>query len=71
VALEGLGGNFVSSTDHYATAMHLLARKNYDTREATPEEVAQAQVHATLALVNVAGRLLAELAKIREHISGA
>jgi hypothetical protein len=85
VALEELGGNFVRSTDHYATAVDLLARKHTghsltragrstvdaDTRPPTPEEVAQVQVHATLALVNVAGELVAELAMIREHLPRA
>ena len=75
----------MSSTDHYATAVNLLARKetvplggmpqlgrssvdDY-TRPPTPEEIAQAQVHATLALVNVAGKLHAELTMLREHLS--
>jgi hypothetical protein len=91
VALERLGGSFVSS--HYATAVNLLAMEeteslggmhgldrssaafdtrldDLDTRPPTPEEVARAQAHATLALVNVAEKLLAELTMLRQHLTG-
>ena len=41
-----------------------------EDRPPTPEEIAQAQVHATLALVNVANGLLHELSVLRQHLSG-
>ena len=42
-----------------------------EDRPPTPEEIAQAQVHATLALVNVANGLLHELSVLRQHLSGS
>ena len=71
----------MSSTDHYETAETLLQRKHVrfgphgtlgppEDRPPTPEEIAQEQVHATLALVNVANGLLHELSVLRQHLSG-
>ena len=61
---------------HYARAKYLVGRKakrvgprlpGGQLREATSEEVAQAQVHATLALVDVMRELLSELAAGRQR----
>jgi hypothetical protein len=41
------------------------------SRPPTAEEIAQARAHATLALVSVAKKLLAELAALRQHLSGS
>jgi len=38
-------------------------------RDATDQEIAQAQVHATLALVDVMRELLSELAAVRQRDS--
>jgi hypothetical protein len=65
---------------HYAKAKYLVGRKGKRTgpriyggqeREATDQEIAQAQVHATLALVDVMRDLLAELAAGRQSESGS
>ena len=59
---------------HYARAKYLVGRKDkrtgprlYGLRDATSEEIAQAQVHATLALVDVMRELLSELAAERQR----
>jgi hypothetical protein len=63
---------------HYARAKYLVGRKDKragrripgdQLRDATGEEIAQAQVHATLALVDVMKELLAELAAGRQRDS--
>ena len=63
---------------HYARAKYLVGRKDKraggripggQVREATGEEIAQAQVHATLALVDVMRELLSELAAERQRDS--
>jgi len=53
---------------HYARAKYLVGRKAKrkgpgvpGLRDATDQEIAQAQVHATLALVDVMKELLSEL----------
>jgi hypothetical protein len=68
----------VASQDesHYARAKHLVGRKDKrvgprlpggQRREATDQEIAQAQVHATLALVDVMRELLDEIAAGRQR----
>jgi hypothetical protein len=61
---------------HYARAKYLVGRKDKrvgrripggQLREATDEEIAQAQVHATLALVDVMRELLSELVAERQR----
>jgi hypothetical protein len=61
---------------HYARAKHLVGRKVkgtgprlYGHRDATDQEIAQAQVHATLALVDVMRELLSELVAGRQRES--
>ena len=63
---------------HYARAKYLVGRKakkagpripGSQVREATAEEIAQAQVHATLALVDVMRELLSEIAAGRQRDS--
>lgn len=63
---------------HYARARYLVGRKAKGTgrrlpggqlRDATDEEIAQAQVHATLALVDVMRELLSELVSGRQRDS--
>lgn len=62
---------------HYARAKYLVGRKAKGAdrlhggglREATDEEIAQAQVHATLALVDVMRELVSELAAERHSDS--
>ena len=61
---------------HYAKAKYLVGRKpkgprlpGGHVRDATDQEVAQAQVHATLALVDVMRELLSELAAVRQRDS--
>lgn len=63
---------------HYARAKYLVGRKGKrygprnpggQLRDATGEEIAQAQVHATLALVDVMRELLSELATERHRDS--
>ena len=63
---------------HYAKAKYLVGRKTKRTgpsipggqlREATDVEIAQAQVHATLALVDVMRELVSELVAGRERDS--
>jgi hypothetical protein len=63
---------------HYARAKYLVGRKDKGAgrripgghvRDATDQEVAQAQVHATLALVDVMRELLSELAAVRQRDS--
>jgi hypothetical protein len=74
----------VSSTDHYRAAEYLLEEKrsgvaprssqrppDLGSKPPTAEEVVQAQAHATLALVDVAEKLLAELVTLRQHLSGS
>jgi hypothetical protein len=68
----------VNNTDHYAEAERWLQRqrkyryeRDDETRPPTPEEIALAQAHATLALADVAGKLLVELAALRQHLSGS
>lgn len=65
---------------HYGEAEHLVGDKDRDSglrpadrhmRAALNEEVAQAQVHATLALVDVMRELLSELAAWRQRDSGS
>jgi hypothetical protein len=64
---------------HYARAKYLVGRKakragripGGQLRDATSEEIAQAQVHATLALVDVMRELLSELAAGRQRDSGS
>jgi hypothetical protein len=54
--------------------VHPLTRLGHNQpvmRPPTPQEIAQAQAHATLALVNVAEKLLAELVALRQHLSGS
>jgi hypothetical protein len=70
----------VTSTEHYQAAEKLLQRKPLhhgpvgldvpEDRPPTPEEVAQARAHATLALVNVTEGLLHELSTLRQHLAG-
>jgi hypothetical protein len=70
----------MTSTEHYQTAEKLMQRKALrhnpvgleppEDRPPTPEEIAQAQVHATLSLVNVTEGLLHELSTLRQHLSG-
>ena len=64
---------------HYAKAKYLVGRKGKrighripggQVREATDQEIAQAQVHATLALVDVMRELLSELTAGRQRESG-
>jgi hypothetical protein len=68
----------VASRDesHYAKAKYLVGRKakhggprHPGQRDATGEEIAQAQVHATLALVDVMRELLSELVAERQRDS--
>ena len=70
----------VASQDesHYARAKYLVGRKakRYGPRDpggqlraATDQEIAQAQVHATLALVDVMTELLSELVAARQRES--
>jgi hypothetical protein len=63
---------------HYARAKYLVGRKakrvgprlpGGQLRDATDEEIAQAQVHATLALVDVMRELLSELTAGRQRDS--
>ena len=63
---------------HYARVKYLVGRKDKHVRsripggqlrEATDAEIAQAQVHATLALVDVMRELLSELAAERQRDS--
>jgi hypothetical protein len=73
----------VSGDDHYAAAEALLRRKAGGSvrvesrhspdrsRPPTADEIAQAQAHAMLALVNVAEQLLAELAMLREQLTAS
>lgn len=65
---------------HYARAKYLVGLKAKHTgprlpggqlRDATDQEIAQAQVHATLALVDVMRELLSELVAGRERESGS
>jgi hypothetical protein len=60
---------------HYAMAKYLIGRKDKrigrrlpggQLRDATDQEIAQAQVHATLALVDVMRELLSELVAGRQ-----
>jgi hypothetical protein len=68
----------VASQDesHYARAKYLVGRKSKridprvpggQLRDATDQEIAQAQVHATLALADVMRELLAELVAGRQR----
>jgi len=68
----------VASKDesHYARAKYLVGRKakrvgprvpGDQLRDATDQEIAQAQVHATLALVDVMRELTSELAAGRQR----
>ena len=66
------------SESHYARAKYLVGRKAKPTglglrlprhRDATDQEIAQAQVHATLALVDVMRELLSELVAGRQRDS--
>jgi hypothetical protein len=70
----------VASQDesHYARAKYLVGRKNKHIgtrlpgghlREATEQEIAQAQVYATLALADVMRELLSELVAGRQRES--
>ena len=68
----------MADESHYAKAKYLVGRKGKregrrlpggQVRAATAEEVAQAQVHATLALVDVMRELLAEIAAGRQRDS--
>jgi allophanate hydrolase subunit 2 len=61
---------------HYARAKYLVGRKpkrmgrrvpGDQLRDATDQEIAQAQVHATLALVDAMRELVAELVAGRQH----
>jgi hypothetical protein len=63
---------------HYARATYLVRRKDKrmgrrlpgdQLRDATAQEIAQAQVHATLALVDVMRELLSELVVMRQRDS--
>jgi hypothetical protein len=63
---------------HYARAKYLVGRKDKrvghrlpgdQLRDATDQEIAQAQVHATLALVDVMTELLSELVAERQRDS--
>ena len=63
---------------HYARAKDLVGRKDKragrrlpgdQRRDATDQEIAQAQVYATLALVDVVRDLLSELVTIRQRDS--
>jgi hypothetical protein len=63
---------------HYARAKYLIERKDKrvghrlpgdQLRDATDQEIAQAQVHATLALVDVMKELLSELVAGRQRDS--
>jgi hypothetical protein len=64
---------------HYEEAEYLLGRKDSPSfgisarfdRAATTEEVAKAQVHATLALTDVLTKLLAEMSARRGDGSGS
>ena len=65
---------------HYARAEYLVRRKDSrpgprppesHMRDASNEEVTQAQVHATLALVDVMRELLSELVAWRQGDSGS
>ena len=64
---------------HYAKAKYLVGRKDKrighrlpggQLRSATDQEIAHAQVHATLALVDVMRELLSELTAGRQRESG-
>jgi allophanate hydrolase subunit 2 len=70
----------VASKDesHYARAKYMVGRKDKrighripggQLRNATDQEIAQAQVHATLALVDVMRELLSELVAGRQRES--
>jgi hypothetical protein len=72
----------VASQDesHYARAKYLVGRKakriaarvpGGQLRDATDQEIAQAQVHATLALVDVMREFLSELDAGRQRESGS
>lgn len=70
----------MADESHYARAKYLVGRKDKrvgpripggQLRDATDKEVAQAQVHATLALVDVMRELLAELAAVRQRDLGS
>ena len=61
---------------HYASAKYLVGRKDKrygprnpggQLRDATDQEIAQAQVHATLALADVMRELLSELVAGRQR----
>ena len=63
---------------HYARAKYLVGRKDKrigrrlpgdQRRDATDQEIAQAQVHATLALVDVMREFLPELVAMRQRDS--